>query len=70
MRSTGALIIGRKGSGKSAIFYEAFAETANDKRNLVVDLNPASHNLSELREALLQVVEVGIFDHTIAAFWQ
>jgi hypothetical protein len=70
MRSPGALVVGRKGSGKSAIFYQAFSETAKDKRNLIVDLSPASHNLSELREELLKVVAVGVFDHTIAAFWQ
>jgi hypothetical protein len=70
MRSPGALVVGRKGSGKSAIFYQAFAETVSDRRNLVVDLNPASHNLSELREELLRVMAVGVFDHTIAAFWQ
>jgi hypothetical protein len=35
-----------------------------------VDLRPASHNLSEMREALLSIVGARIFDHTIAAFWQ
>jgi len=35
-----------------------------------VDLRPASHNLSEMREALLTIVTAGVFDHTIAAFWQ
>ena len=70
IRSPGALIVGRKGSGKTAIFYQAIEETSSDKRNLVVELSPASHNLSELREQLLKVVSVGVFDHTIAAFWQ
>ena len=36
----------------------------------MLELNPASHSLSELRQELLTVVNVGIFDHTIAAFWQ
>src|SRR5215831_3065717 len=70
IRSPGGLIVGRKGSGKTAIFYQAIEETSSDKRNLVVELSPASHNLSELREQLLKVVSVGVFDHTIAAFWQ
>ncbi len=38
--------------------------------NCVVDLRPASHNLSEMREALFSIVSTGIFDHTIAASWQ
>jgi hypothetical protein len=70
MRATGCLVVGRKGSGKTAIFSQAAEESSTDKRILVVELSPASHNLSELREELLGVVSVGVFDHTIAAFWQ
>ena len=68
MRATGCLVVGRKGSGKTAIFSQAAEESSADKRNLVVELSPASHNLSELREQLLSVVSAGVFDHTIAAF--
>ena len=70
LRSEGAVVVGRKGSGKSAIQLQAVAHLAADKRNCVVDLRPASHHLSEMREALLSVVSAGVFDHTIAAFWQ
>lgn len=69
-RAEGGVVIGRKGSGKSAIHFQIVADRSRDKRNCVVDLRPASHNLSEMREALLSVVQVGVFDHTIAAFWQ
>jgi hypothetical protein len=37
---------------------------------LCLELNPASHSLSELRQELIAVVNRGVFDHTIAAFWQ
>jgi len=69
-RANGALVVGRKGSGKSAIFYQVAEGKANDRRNLVLELSPASHSLSELRQELLGVVSLGVFDHTIAAFWQ
>ena len=69
-RAQGAIVVGRKGSGKSAIFLRIAAEANADVRNLVVELNPSSHHLSELREALLSITTAGIFDHTIAAFWQ
>jgi hypothetical protein len=69
-RATGALVVGRKGSGKSAIFYQVVEAKARDRRNLVLELSPASHSLSELRQELLGVVSLGVFDHTIAAFWQ
>jgi hypothetical protein len=69
-RAERAIVAGRKGSGKSAIFYQVAEEKTRDRRNIVLELNPASHSLSELRQALLAVVNVGVFDHTIAAFWQ
>jgi hypothetical protein len=69
-RADGAIVAGRKGSGKSAIFYQVAEEKTRDRRNIVLELNPASHRLSELRQALLAVANVGVFNHTIAAFWQ
>jgi nucleoside 2-deoxyribosyltransferase len=70
MRADGAVVIGRKGSGKSAIQIQIVENLSRDRRRCIVDLRPASHNLSEMREELLSVVSAGIFDHTIAAFWQ
>lgn len=70
LRAEGAVIIGRKGSGKSAVYFQVLEEVARDRRRCTVDLRPASHNLSEMREALFGVVSAGVFDHTIAAFWQ
>lgn len=70
LRAEGAIITGRKGSGKSAIYFQVMEELARDKRKCIVDLRPASHNLSEMREALLSVVSAGVLDHTVAAFWQ
>jgi len=70
LRAEGAVIIGRKGSGKSAIYLRVAETLSRDKRRCVVDLRPASHNLSEMRESMLSVVTAGVFQHTIAAFWQ
>jgi hypothetical protein len=70
IRAEGAVVIGRKGSGKSAIFLQVAEASRRDRRACIVDLRPASHNLSEMRETLLSVVAAGVFDHTIAAFWQ
>jgi hypothetical protein len=35
----------------------------------VTDLKPESHQLSLFREELLKISGVGVFDHTLAAFW-
>lgn len=70
LRSEGAVVVGRKGSGKSAVFLQIAQRALRNKRTCVVDLRPASHNLSEMRESILSVVSSGVFDHTVAAFWQ
>jgi hypothetical protein len=69
VKSQSSIIIGRKGSGKSAMLFMLAEQFSRVKRNIVCELIPASHNLTELREALLSVSEKGVFDHTIAAFW-
>ena len=70
LRAEGAVVTGRKGAGKSAVFIQVAEAALRDKSVCMVDLRPASHNLSEMRQALLDVLSAGVFDHTIAAFWQ
>lgn len=71
LRAEGAIVTGRKGSGKSAIYLQVLENhRGSGPRRCVVDLRPASHDLSEMREALLSVMTAGVFDHTVAAFWQ
>lgn len=70
IRAKSGIVVGRKGSGKTAIFYATLEKKQSDRRNLTVPLMPVSHRLSELREHLLDVKAAGFFDHTIEAFWQ
>ena len=71
LRAEGAVVSGRKGSGKSAVFLQVAEHFKGVfPTQCVVDLRPASHDLSEMREALTSVMTAGVFDHTIAAFWQ
>jgi hypothetical protein len=70
LRAEAAVVTGRKGSGKSAVYIELLRELRRNRKCCIVDLRPASHHLSEMRQALLDVVSIGVFDHTIAAFWQ
>jgi hypothetical protein len=68
-RAEAAVVVGRKGSGKTAIFFQLLEKMERNKNSCILDMRPASHNLSEIRVALLEVQESGIFDHTISAFW-
>ena len=63
------IVAGRKGSGKTAIFFQV-RDSLRSQRNVVVtDLKPESHQLSLFREKLLEIVDIGTFDHTLAGFW-
>jgi len=63
-----SIVTGRKGSGKTAIFFQV-RDSFRREKTLVTDLKPESHQLSLFREELLKVVGAGAFDHTLAAFW-
>ena len=63
------MVAGRKGSGKTAIFFMVRDNFRRERGTIVVDLRPESHQLSLFRGELLKMMETGTFDHTLAAFW-
>lgn len=63
------VVAGRKGSGKTAIFFQVRDRFRANRKNTVTDLKPDSHQLSLFREELLKLVSAGVYDHTLAAFW-
>jgi len=69
VRGEVGVVAGRKGSGKTAIFFMVRDKFRDKKNSVVTDLKPESHQLSLFREQLLKIVDLGVFDHTLAAFW-
>jgi hypothetical protein len=69
LRGEISVVSGRKGSGKTAIFFQVRDRFLESRNSVVVDLKPESHQLSLFRQELLKILDAGIFDHTIAAFW-
>jgi hypothetical protein len=69
IRGEARVVAGRKGSGKTAIFFQVRDFYREIRNSTVTDLKPESHQLSLFREELLRISDVGIFDHTLAAFW-
>lgn len=63
------VVAGRKGSGKTAIFFRVRDLRRSEKNSLVIDLKPESHQLSLFRQQLQEKVGEGVFDHTLAAYW-
>lgn len=67
----GRLIVGRKGAGKTAIFWRV-RDTAreNSNRELVLDLKPDGYQLRKFKEQLVKLLAAGTKEHTLTAFWE
>jgi hypothetical protein len=63
------IVAGRKGSGKTAIFFMVRDNFRKQRNSIVVDLRPESHQLSLFKSELSKILDMGTFDHTIASFW-
>jgi hypothetical protein len=64
------LVVGRKGSGKTALWISVRDKTRSDKRNIVVDLKPEGYQLIKLKEDILDHLTEGAREHLITAFWE
>lgn len=71
LEGRGRLIVGRKGAGKTAIFWRV-RDTARKYSNteLVVDLKPDGYQLRKFKEQLVSLLADGTKEHTLTAFWE
>ena len=63
------LVIGRKGSGKTALFYGLRKAVSAGKGQIILDLKPEGHQFVRLREVVLSRLSEGVQQHTLTAFW-
>lgn len=63
------LVVGRKGSGKTALFMQVREKMRQSKDNVVLDLKPDGYRLIKFKDRVLKLLERGSFEHTITAFW-
>jgi hypothetical protein len=64
------IILGRKGSGKTAIFIQVRDKIRTDKNNIVIDLAPEGFQLIKLKEFILRQLSHGTRKEFLAAFWE
>jgi hypothetical protein len=64
------LVVGRKGTGKTAIFYDVREAVKRGHDRLVIDLKPDGHQFIQMKELLLDRLGLGLREHTMVAFWQ
>ncbi len=64
------IVLGRKGAGKSAMFFQLRDRVRNNKKNVVLDLKPEGFQLIKFKEQVLDYLSEGTREHTITAFWE
>ena len=69
-RGEAVLVVGRKGSGKSAIFLQLRDKERSKSKNVVLDLKPEGYKMLKFKELILDYLEEGTMQHTIMAFWE
>lgn len=63
------LVVGRKGSGKTAIFYEIRNSEGRGIHDLVLDLRPEGHQFARLREFAEANLSIGMQEFALTGFW-
>jgi len=70
VRGEANLVVGRKGTGKTALFTQVRDNVRDNKKNIVVDLKPEGYQLKKLREEILDYLTEGAQEHLFVAFWE
>lgn len=63
------LVLGRKGSGKTAIFLQV-RNRLRSRKNVVLDFIPDGFRLVKFRDKVLAMLERGTAEHAITALWE
>lgn len=69
LRGEVQLVVGRKGSGKTALFTMIRNRVREDRENVVLDLKPEGYQLVKFKDSIVHLLEEGTREHTITAFW-
>ena len=64
------VVVGRKGTGKTALFSQVRNDLRRNPNRVVVDLKPEGYQLVKLREAVLDYLTDGAKAHLLTAFWE
>lgn len=64
------LAVGRKGSGKTALFFRLRDKIRNHRQNIVLDLKPDGHQLKRFKFVVLDLLQDAVKEHVATAFWE
>ena len=69
-RGEARLVVGRKGSGKTALFAQIRDKVRQNRQNIVLDLKPEGYKLRKFKEAVAVFLREGSYEHTVMALWE
>jgi hypothetical protein len=64
------LAVGRKGSGKTALFIRVRDRVRRNRENIVLDLKPDGHQLKRFKHMVLSLLAEAVKEHVTKAFWE
>jgi hypothetical protein len=64
------LVLGRKGSGKSALFAQVRDYHRANRRNAVIDVKPEGYKLLKFKGDVIDLFEEASFQHMVTAIWE
>lgn len=64
------LVVGRKGSGKTALFFRTRDILRENRQLIVLDLKPEGHQLKRFRDLVLDRLSEAVQEHATTAFWE
>ena len=70
LKGTIQLAVGRKGSGKTALFYRIRDKKRENRKNIVLDLKPGSHQLKGFKNILKRIIDDSVLEEFAIAFWE
>jgi len=70
LRGEVRLVVGRKGSGKTAVFVQVRDAVRSNRNNVVLDLMPEGYKLRKFKEVVLAALGEGSQEHVLTAFWE
>lgn len=64
------IAVGRKGSGKTAIFFQVRDRLSAARSNVILALNPEAYQLAKLKDLVLHWLAAGSKQFLLQAFWE
>ena len=64
------IVVGRKGSGKSAVFFHVRDRLSAARNNIILGLSPEAYQLRKLKDVVLRCLNAGSKEALLSAFWE